>query len=131
MSKTKPVEAIIEAYSAGQRHFGENYANELADKGTHQLIKDQCPDIKWHFIGHLQRNNINKIMLPSLYMVETVDSEKLATALDKAWKTKVGTDDKLRVLVQVNTSREENKSGVDPAEVTNLYKLVINLSWRS
>lgn len=122
VSKTKPGVAILEAYSAGQSHFGENYANELADKATHQLIKDKCPDIKWHFIGHLQRNNINKIMLSSLYMVETVDSEKLATALDKAWKAKVGTEQRLRVLVQVNTSREDNKSGADPSEAIALYR---------
>lgn len=84
VSKTKPVEAIIDAYSEGQLHFGENYAKELAEKGTHKLITDSCPAIKWHFIGHLQRNNINRIInLPGLFMVETVDSEKLASALDK------------------------------------------------
>lgn len=123
VSKTKPVEAIIEAYSAGQHHFGENYAKELAEKRTHKLITDSCPDIKWHFIGHLQRNNINRIIsLPGLYMVETVDNEKLASALDKAWQTRSGSPDKLKVLVQVNTSQEENKSGINPAEVTTLYK---------
>lgn len=123
VSKTKPVEAILEAYSTGQRHFGENYAKELAEKGTHKLITDSCPDIKWHFIGHLQRNNINRIVnLSGLYMVETVDNEKLAAALDKAWQTRGGTTERLRVLVQVNTSEEDNKSGVPPAEVTNLYR---------
>lgn len=123
VSKTKPVEAIIEAYGAGQRHFGENYAKELAEKGSHKLITDACPDIKWHFIGHLQRNNINRIIgLGGLYMVETVDNEKLATALDNAWRTKGSSTDRLRVLVQVNTSNEKNKSGIAPAEVLTLYR---------
>lgn len=123
VSKTKPVEAIIEAYSTGQKHFGENYAKELAEKGTHKLITDSCPDIKWHFIGHLQRNNINRIInLPGLYMVETVDNEKLATALDKAWQNRSGSSEKLRVLVQVNTSEEGKKSGTPPGEVTKLYR---------
>lgn len=123
VSKAKPVEAIIEAYSSGQVHFGENYAKELAEKGSHQLLIDSCLNIKWHFIGHLQRNNINRIIeLPGLYMVETVDNEKLATALDTAWKNKCGSKEKLRVLVQVNTSKEQNKSGIDPAEVATLYR---------
>ena len=62
VSKTKPVEMIIDAYSVGQRHFGENYIQELMEKGNHPDILAQCPDIKWHFIGHLQSNKINKVL---------------------------------------------------------------------
>lgn len=61
VSKTKPVEMIIDAYSVGQRHFGENYVQELVEKSQHPDILAQCPDIKWHFIGHLQNNKINKV----------------------------------------------------------------------
>lgn len=61
VSKTKPVEMIIDAYSEGQRHFGENYIQELVEKGNHPDILAQCPEIKWHFIGHLQSNKINKV----------------------------------------------------------------------
>ncbi|XP_036322694.1 pyridoxal phosphate homeostasis protein-like isoform X2 [Rhagoletis pomonella] len=116
VSKTKPVEMIIEAYTAGQRHFGENYVQELVEKAQHPDILQHCPEIKWHFIGHLQNNKINKILkLPNLYMIQTVDSEKLATGLDSAWG-KIQGDDKtpLSVLIQVNTSGEEAKNGVQP-----------------
>lgn len=124
VSKTKTVEDIIEAYSNGeQQHFGENYAKELAEKGTHKLLLDNCPNIKWHFIGNLQRNNVNKIIdLPGLYMIETVDSEKLAAAVDRSWGSRGRPGEKLRVLVQVNTSHEENKGGINPADVTTLYR---------
>ncbi|XP_067619752.1 pyridoxal phosphate homeostasis protein [Eurosta solidaginis] len=124
VSKTKPVEMIIEAYQAGQRHFGENYVQELVEKTQHPDILQQCPDIKWHFIGHLQNNKINKILkLPNLYMIQTVDSEKLATGLNSAWQ-KIHSDDNklLSILIQVNTSGEEAKNGVLPSEAPALYK---------
>lgn len=62
VSKTKPIEMIIDAYSAGQRHFGENYVKELWEKSTDELIDQQCPDIRWHFIGHLQSSQISKVL---------------------------------------------------------------------
>lgn len=69
VSKFKPVEMIAEAYEAGQRHFGENYVQELEEKSKNEQILNQCPDIKWHFIGHLQSNKINKVnyMAQKLY----------------------------------------------------------------
>ena len=71
VSKTKPVEAILEAYNAGQRDFGENYVEELVEKAP------QLPtDIRWHFIGHLQSNKIPKLMGSPLFAIQTVDSEK-------------------------------------------------------
>lgn len=63
VSKTKPPIQIVEAYSVGQRHFGENYVQELVEKGSDLEILEKCPDIKWHFIGHLQRNKINKVSI--------------------------------------------------------------------
>lgn len=61
VSKTKPIESILEAYEHGQRDFGENYVQELFEKAEDPRIKDQCPEINWHFIGHLQSNKINKV----------------------------------------------------------------------
>lgn len=65
VSKTKPTELIVDAYSAGQSHFGENYAKELWEKSTNESFHAQCPDIKWHFIGHLQSNQVNKVRFSS------------------------------------------------------------------
>lgn len=110
VSKLHPKEAVIEAYKAGQRVFGENYVQELFDKASDPEVLATCPDIEWHFIGHLQSNKVNKLIsVPNLRLVQTIDSEKLAAALDKAWSSK-GSHNPLRVLAQVNTSGEESKS---------------------
>ncbi|KAK7109787.1 pyridoxal phosphate homeostasis protein-like [Littorina saxatilis] len=120
VSKTKPVSMIIEAYACGQRHFGENYVQELADKSIDPEIREKCKDIQWHFIGHLQRNKVNKVTgSPGLYMVETVDSEKIAQALNNSWG-KQSASEPLAVMLQVNTSGEENKSGADPKEADKM-----------
>lgn len=126
VGKLKPVEAIIEAYSAGQRHFGENYVKELEEKATDPKILEHCKDIKWHFIGHLQGNKINKIIkVPNLHLVQTVDSEKLAESLDKAWqKNRLETEGKLKVLIQLNSSAEDEKNGVQPEQVPELFKFI-------
>ncbi|XP_022211097.1 pyridoxal phosphate homeostasis protein isoform X2 [Drosophila obscura] len=128
VSKTKPAEAIIEAYDSGQRDFGENYVQELVEKSQHPDIVAKCPAIKWHFIGHLQNNKINKILsLPNLHMIQTVDSEKLATRLDAAWaKLKPASESPLRVLIQINTSGEEAKSGIGMNEAPKLYQFIRN-----
>lgn len=109
MSKFKPVELIVDAYKAGQRHFGENYVNELIEKGNHSSVLETCTDICWHFIGHLQRNKINKLLTtPNLYIIETVDTEKIASALNAAWsKYRTHENLKLKIMVQVNTSNEQ------------------------
>ncbi|XP_039961451.1 pyridoxal phosphate homeostasis protein [Bactrocera tryoni] len=124
VSKTKPVEMIIEAYEAGQRHFGENYVQELVEKAQHPEILKHCQDIKWHFIGHLQNNKINKVLkLPNLYMIQTVDNERLANGLNTAWEKFQGDNKQpLSVLIQINTSGEEAKNGVPPSEAPALYK---------
>ncbi|OQR89836.1 proline synthetase co-transcribed bacterial protein [Thraustotheca clavata] len=116
VSKTKPVSDVEEAYNQGQRHFGENYIQELVDKAP------QCSaDIQWHFIGHLQSNKVKTLItgVPNLYMVESVDSVKLANKLNTAWGQK-GAEKPLPVLVQVNTSGEVQKSGVAPEECVQL-----------
>lgn len=130
VGKLKPVDLIVDAYKAGQRHFGENYVNELVEKATHPSILDTCADIRWHFIGHLQRNKVNKLLsVPNLFMVETVDNEKLASALNNSWPKfrKQGDSDlKLNIMVQVNTSKEEEKSGCEITEVSTLVKHVLD-----
>nr|XP_034375773.1 pyridoxal phosphate homeostasis protein isoform X2 [Arvicanthis niloticus] len=97
VSKTKPADMVIEAYGHGQRTFGENY------------ILSSCPEIKWHFIGHLQKQNVNKLMaVPNLSMLETIDSVKLADKVNSSWQKK-GSTERLKVMVQINTSGEDSK----------------------
>ena len=111
VSKLMPVETLMLAYNESQRHFGENYVQEICDKAP------QMPeDIKWHFIGTLQSNKAKLLVnsVKGLYMVESVDSEKLATQLDKACAA--AKRDVLQVLVQVNTSAEESKGGCEDHE---------------
>lgn len=109
VSKLKPADDIITAYEAGQKHFGENYVNELAEKASDPKILEQCKEIRWHYIGHLQGNKVNKIVkTTNLFVIETVDSEKIASALDVGWMKNIKDENsRLKILVQVNTSKEE------------------------
>ncbi|XP_078428507.1 uncharacterized protein LOC144700830 [Wolffia australiana] len=119
VSKTKPVSLIQQVYDAGHRVFGENYVQEILEKAP------QLPsDIQWHFIGHLQSNKAKSLVagVPNLFMVQTVDDVKLANFLDRAVAS-IGRKP-LKVLVQVNTSGEESKSGVDPSGCVALAKHV-------
>ncbi|KAH9604643.1 hypothetical protein KSS87_014911 [Heliosperma pusillum] len=119
VSKTKPVSVLRQVYDAGHRCFGENYVQELIDKSP------QLPeDIEWHFIGNLQSNKVKPLLngVPSLGMVESVDDEKIANHLDRA----VGNLGRkpLKVLVQVNTSGETSKFGVEPSGCVDLARHV-------
>ena len=121
VSKLKPVSDIAAAYDAGQRRFGENYTSELVEKCV------QLPsDIKWHFIGHLQSNKVNKLIssCQNLDMIETVDSEKLASKIENAMKTSRPSD-RLRVLIEVKTSSEETKSGISVSDVPILVSHIM------
>ncbi|KAK6027988.1 pyridoxal phosphate enzyme, YggS family, partial [Ostertagia ostertagi] len=81
VSKTKPAELIAACYEIGQRHFGENY--ELEEKSN--ALQNQCPEIKWHYIGKIQSNKIGKICSsPSLYCVETIESAKHWLSIEDA-----------------------------------------------
>ncbi len=101
ITKTVATDACREAYAAGQRIFGENYAQELAEKAME--LADL--DIRWHFTGHLQSNKA-KLVAPLVACVETIDSFKLADALDQRAKKP------LDVLIEVHIGGEESKSGV-------------------
>ena len=116
MGKTKPASQLRECYDAGHRTFGENYVQELVEKAP------QMPDdTVWHFIGHLQSNKCNQLFraCPHLAMLETVDSVKLANKLNTGSQGRASTR---AVLVQVNTSGEESKYGVEPDACTALAK---------
>lgn len=150
VSKLKPISSIIEAYECGQRYFGENYIQELEEKSNSSEIIEKCPDIKFHFIGHLQSNKVNKLLkVRNLQVMETVDSEKLANLINNAigkhvdeltcGKTQEIGDTpnieshkikKLRVMVQVNTSGEEQKNGIEPSQAIQLADhIVSNCKW--
>jgi PLP dependent protein len=118
VSKTKPASAIREAYAAGQRDFGENYAQELAQKS--EELAD-LPDLRWHFIGHLQSNKARLIARPA-HVVHTVDTPALARELGK--RVAKEPRDPLPVLVEVNVSGEPQKHGTTPSNLAALLSAV-------
>lgn len=120
VSKLKPVSDLMEAYDAGQRDFGENYVQELVDKAP------QMPDdVKFHFIGSIQTKKANGLVakVPQLAVVESVDSAKLASKLNDACV--LAGREKLPIFLQVDTSGEETKSGVEPEKVVELASHVL------
>ena len=120
VSKTKPSSDIIALYNEGQRQFGENYFQELVEKA-----KELPTDIKWHFIGHLQSSKAAKMIkeVRNLDILETLDSSKLAAKLNNACE--VVQREPLKVLIQVDTSGEDTKSGVAvESELLDLVKFV-------
>jgi pyridoxal phosphate enzyme (YggS family) len=120
VSKMHPAEAVAEAYALGQRDFGENYAQELAAKA--EALKTRCPELRWHFIGRLQKNKINMIA-PHVFAWHTVDSFETAEALAKRAPG-------AQVLVQVNVAREAQKGGVLPEAVSEVVAACGALSLR-
>lgn len=115
VSKVHKEASIREAYGAGQRHFGENYAQELQGKG--QALAD-LPDIVWHFIGHLQRNKA-KMVVSTGAVIETVDSVRLVAELDRLGER---LSCRIPCLIQVNVGEEEQKSGVAAEEAAALLE---------
>lgn len=116
ISKYHPCEAILEAYDAGQRIFGESRVQELQEK---QPLLPR--DIEWHFIGHLQVNKV-KYIAPYISLIHAVDSLKLMTEIDKQAarhedeRTERGLSAKIKVLLQLHVAQEETKFGFTPAE---------------
>jgi pyridoxal phosphate enzyme (YggS family) len=108
VSKTKPVSDIQELYDLGQRDFGENYVQELAEK---QLLLPN--DIRWHFIGHLQSNKV-KYIAPFVHLIHGVDSYKLLLEIDKQAKK---IDRTINCLLQVHVAQEETKFGFNELEL--------------
>lgn len=115
VSKTKPVEMLQQAYEQGCRHFGENKVQELVDK-----YEVMPKDIKWHMIGHLQRNKV-KYIIDKVYMIHSVDSLRLAKEISKEALKKNVT---VSVLIEVNMAGEETKFGVAPTEAEALIRQI-------
>ena len=123
VSKTKPMEMITEAYNIGQRVFGENKVQDLADKYEH-LPKD----IQWHMIGHLQTNKV-KYIAPFVSLIHAVDSFKLLKTINKE---AIKNDRIIDCLVQIYIAKEESKFGLDKNEITEIlnsdeFKLLKNI----
>ena len=119
VSKTKPASDIEQLYAAGHRTFGENYFQELVEKAS--VLPE---DIEWHFIGHLQSQKAGKLVkdVKGLSVVETIDSLKLAKKLNTACETAERAS--LDIYIQVDTSNEDTKSGVPPAEAIGLIQAI-------
>ncbi len=107
VSKTKPAEALREAYDAGQRIFGENYVQELCSK---QPVLPA--DIEWHLIGHLQTNKV-KYVAPFVTCIQSVDSEKLLKEIDKEARKNNRVID---VLLEISIASDGSKFGFEPDE---------------
>lgn len=113
ISKTKPSSDIKEAYEAGQRDFGENKAQEMTQK-----YEELPSDIRWHMVGHMQRNKV-KYIAPYVYLIHSVDSEKLLRTIDKE---AVKSDRIINCLLQVHIAEESTKFGFDEAELNDLLE---------
>lgn len=113
VSKFHPAEAVMEAYNAGQRRFGESRVQELLEK-----IPVLPDDIIWHFIGHLQTNKVRRL-IGKTSLIESVDSERLLNLIDEE-SAKAGVI--TRVLMQVHVAREETKFGFLPEELIGYFK---------
>ena len=114
------MEAIRQAYDAGERHFGESRVQELKQK-----IAQLPTDIHWHFIGHLQTNKVRDLIKLRPYLIQSVDSERLLQVInDEAAKQGLVQD----VLLEVHVAKEETKSGFTPEEIFNLQSSIFNFS---
>ena len=113
VSKFHPVEAIVEAYEAGQRAFGESRPQELKQK--YEVLPH---DIEWHMIGHLQTNKV-KYIAPFVHLIESLDSERLAEEIERqAAKCNRVID----CLLEIHVTDEDSKSGWDYAELLEFVR---------
>jgi pyridoxal phosphate enzyme (YggS family) len=119
VSKTMPTDAISEAYAAGQRAFGENYAQELVAKAE---ALAGLPGLEWHFIGHLQTNKA-RIVAKHAHVVHSVDSVALARELGKR-AAREERKSPLPALIEVNISGEAQKAGAAPSDIAEVMAAV-------
>lgn len=119
VSKTKPVEMIQEIYDAECRDFGENKVQELCEK-----IEQLPNDIKWHMIGHLQRNKVKYIIDNHVSLIHSVDSYRLAEEINIQAKKK---NVIVPILVEVNIAMEESKFGISPEDAIALVEQIAEL----
>ncbi|SKB59429.1 hypothetical protein SAMN05660477_00097 [Soonwooa buanensis] len=112
VSKNHPIEKIQEVYNFGQRIFGENKVQEMMEK------QPNLPsDIEWHLIGHLQTNKV-KYIAPFVAMIQSVDSEKLLSEINKQAEKNERT---IKVLLQVKIAEEDTKTGLEVSEAKELF----------
>lgn len=119
VSKTKPLEDLIEAYEAGCRDFGENKVQEILEKAP-----KMPPDARFHMIGHLQRNKVKQV-LPHVVMIHSVDSVRLAEQIQQEAE-KLGKT--MNVLLEVNVAKEESKFGFYPEQVMDAVEIISKFS---
>lgn len=117
VSKTKPISDLMEAYDAGQRIFGENKIQEMAEKW-----EAMPKDIEWHMIGHVQTNKV-KFMAPFVSLIHGVDSLKLLQEINKQAKKNNRTID---CLLQMYIAEEETKFGLDKKELDEILEFIQN-----
>lgn len=117
VSKRKPVAAIRAAYTLGLRDFGENYAQELRDKA--EELAD-LPDLRWHFIGPLQRNKVRLIVGRTALMHTVADATLIAALQERAKRQ----SERLAVLVQLNLAAEQSKSGIAAEQLGEVLTLL-------
>lgn len=109
VSKTRSLEEIQTYYDLGHRDFGENRVQELQDKA--EALREKCPEIRWHMIGHLQSNKINQLFkTQNLFAIHSVHSREL---LDKLLASEEKLCHELKIFLQFNTSHEAEKSGLE------------------
>lgn len=120
VSKTKPVEAVMAAHAAGQRCFGESYAQEAAIKIDALRQQPEYCDIEWHFIGPLQSNK-SKLVAERFDWVQSVDRDKLIDRLNNQRPASMAP---LNICLQINISGESSKSGTSEQEIFRLSELV-------
>ena len=113
VSKTRQIHEIKEAYESGARDFGENKVQELMEKYD-SLDKD----IRWHFIGHLQRNKV-KYIVGKVHLIHSLDSIRLLQEIEKQYGAK---DEIANLLIQVNIGKENTKTGIAVEEIDSLIQ---------
>lgn len=118
VSKTKPVEMLQEAYETGCRDFGENKVQELIEK--YEVLPK---DIRWHMIGHLQRNKV-KYIVDKVFLIHSVDSLRLAEEISKEAQKKQVI---CRILIEVNVAEEDSKFGTTKEQVLSLIREIADL----
>ncbi len=123
VSKTHSADAIREAVHAGLRHIGENKVQEAKDKIPPLQHDPLFKEVQWHYIGHLQTNKVRQAV-EIFDIIHSVDSQRLAAEIDRRSYTK---DKIMPILIQVNTSREKSKYGVDPDDTLEVVKQVSEL----
>lgn len=119
ISKYSQADDVATLYSAGQRAFGENKVQDLKEKMN---TLEELP-LEWHFVGRLQKNKINNLIDLNPTLMHSLDSLELAIELNKKLEAK---NRKMSCLLQINSAKEESKTGVSPEEAVEIYKTILD-----